>query len=361
MIAAVAIATCFVLKHRIETGRELSGAYVALALCSLFLYIVMMLNVTPDLVLCCVVVVVTVLSCCFLLIVQILVIPLSTRRREQRAFVWKIHLAVFLLCGATTAFIGAYNGVDDDSCVSPFSVVTSATTVSVTKSCLRVKISVHYAARFLNCSRCLILRWFRQCAVQLLLVVANVVGLVWYNRLKLRLQALDEFSTAEMDMMSGENMGGSMTSLTVLTRTSPIGEDGEIKPKRKQSDDADDADDLHLLQNDGAESLMEKTEKSEPDDDGFISKDHPSMIYMRERSYTRRFSIIVYETCLCLLATIVLLLGVIDNDLLLTDTILFAITFVLVRGSMFNVLLCVCVCVADSVTYIGRHAGDAHL
>lgn len=52
--------------------------------------------------------------------------------------------------------------------------------------------------------------------------------------------------------------------------------------------------------------------------------------YLVARYYTRRFSIVIYETCVCVLATVVLILGVIDSALLTSDPILFAVTFVLV-------------------------------
>ena len=53
--------------------------------------------------------------------------------------------------------------------------------------------------------------------------------------------------------------------------------------------------------------------------------------YLVARFYTRRFSIVIYETCVCVLATVVLVLGFIDSALLTSDPILFAVTFVLVR------------------------------
>jgi hypothetical protein len=53
--------------------------------------------------------------------------------------------------------------------------------------------------------------------------------------------------------------------------------------------------------------------------------------YLTVRLYARRFSLIVFETCVCLMATIVLTISAIDNGVLTSDPILFAITFLLVR------------------------------
>ena len=53
--------------------------------------------------------------------------------------------------------------------------------------------------------------------------------------------------------------------------------------------------------------------------------------YLSERYFNKRIGVIIFEAAACIIAVVVLLLGVVDADSVNSDTTLFAVTFLLVR------------------------------
>eukprot|EP00750_Incisomonas_marina_P032572 INCI9221.4.p1 GENE.INCI9221.4~~INCI9221.4.p1 ORF type:complete len:192 (-),score=39.11 INCI9221.4:167-742(-) len=142
----------------------------------------------------------------------------------------------------------------------------------------------------------------------------------------------------EEDVQSGGR--GAVTALKTFVsddEAAPRKESGDRQTLLESQEDAIalDLDDIEMDAEGDAYGNKEEAEvddspgKTGKGDEEEIAKSHPSTQYLVARYYTRRFSIIIYETCVCVLATVVLILGVIDTALLTSDPILFAVTFVL--------------------------------
>lgn len=263
MVSALALASCMILKERIAKGRDLLPA-------------------------------------------------------EQTSYIIKIIMSVLAVVSAVCLFLGFYTQLEADSCVTPFTVVTSA----VSGVC------------------------------QLTFLIVNLVSLVWYGKLKTQLSLLPEFRDNEeddetdglavdediedvqLDMMpvKGRKSHKHGDNASLLENTDRQASPSAIQMRSLISSDLDeglgDQDDTDMdTYGNNNDSESSKTMDKEPELD--VSKDHPSAKYLSDRNYHRRYAIIVYETFVCLMSCIVLLLGIIDNPLLTTDAILLAVAFLL--------------------------------